>query len=216
MQSFTVLQEDPPPRRPDMPAPSSAPIEFESYTDFTFRLSAIVMNVCIALPERVDVRPFTLEGKSGGSARFDSVGLGLQVGLDITFDMNLFRFFTEATFGGSETDSFALGAGTGTLDYGTYAVRIGLQRPLVGLRAGSLRATLGPGVGFYNLSAKSSSDEVESRRHEFNGFFVRAALNADVRLFGNLYLMTTFNADLLTLEARGVPLVITFGLVVLL
>ncbi len=215
LQAFTVLQEDPThPRRPDLPAQASSPIELETYTDFTFRLSAIVSSFCIALPERVDVRPFTLEGKSGGTVRLDSVGLGLQFGLDITFDLAAFRFFTEATFGGSGTDEFSLGATTGTVDYRTSAVRIGLQRPLIGLRVGALRATLGPGVGFYNLSALPSSAEVESRRLEFNGFFVRAGLNVDVRLFGRLYLMASFNADVLTLDARGVPVVANVGLVI--
>ena len=215
LQSFVIPQEDPAqPRRPEMPAPAASPIEFETYTDFTLRLSAIVSSVCIALPERVDVRPFTLDAKSGGSARIDSVGFGLQIGFDITFDLNLFRFFTEATFGGSERDSFDLGAATGAVDYRTHAVRIGLQRPLIGVRAGSLRATLGPGIGFYNLSAMPSSADVESRRQEFNGFFLRAALNVDARLFGRLFLMTSIDADLLTLEARGVPLVVNVGLVV--
>ena len=214
LQSFTVLQEDPTqPRRPEFPAPASPIIEVETYTDFSFRLTAIVMSFCFELPERFDVRPFTLPGKSGGSARFDSIGFAAEAGLDVTFDLNLFRFFTEATFGGSETDSFTVGGTAGTVDYSTYAVRIGLQRPLIGLRSGALRATLGPGLGFYSLSALPSSSEVETRRQNFNGFFFRAGLNVDVRLYGRFYLMTSFNADLLTLEAHGVPVVITAGIV---
>jgi hypothetical protein len=213
LQVFAV-QEDPEPRRPELPAPASSPIEVELYDNFSLRLQAIVMSLSLQLPRRVDTHPFALDGKGGGGrVEFDSVGLGTLVGFDITFDLNAFRFFTEFAQGGAEEDVFPFAGATGAIDYSTYAVRVGLERPVIGVRMGSLRLALGPGLGFVNISAKPSSNELVSQRQEFNGLFLRVALHADVRLYQRLYLMVGVNADLLVGEAQGVPVVVNVGLV---
>ncbi len=213
-----VFQDEPPLPPPIRPEPhSGTPVELEVYDRFVFRLEAIVLSPSFQTRERFDVRRFSLDASTGGEAVFDEVEPALLGGVDITFDLNLFRFTTEWHSGGSVTDDFDVGGASGGIRYAASAVRVLVERPIAGVRFGAMRAVIGPGIGFYNVSMKPTrtdfaGGELEERRRDFNGLFVRLALHVDVRIAERLFLMVGANADFFTGQAQGIPGVVTVGL----
>ena len=230
-----ALQEDP--SSPDRPAPRIGDREEslfsgDFYTSVEFRLQAIMGSFSFALPADLSVKEFELAASTGLEAEIDEVRPGLSLGLNVTYDFTLVRFFIEFHQGGSLRTEFEVPhptggpPGSGEINYEVDQVRLGLERPIFYVDFGPTRITFDLGFGWYDLSAKPrdtgytinlppvTDGFLASRRQEFDGFFARAGFDIGARLVGRLFLTVSLKGDLLSMDLRGTPAVLSFALLV--
>jgi hypothetical protein len=217
-------------------APASSGIQIEFYDSLDVRLEAVMQTFSVQFPDAAkpdDIEPsIFLGGSKLGRLEVDELELETLFGLDTTFDFTIARLVLEMHFGSARETEFEVanpggGApGRGTVDWDVRMVRLGLERPLVAVRIGSLRLMLDAGVMYYNLSAKPDGGEftvdvppvtagvIGRQRQEANGVLGRVGIHGDAQLWTRVYLTMAVHADVLGWQARGSPVTMNFGIVV--